>query len=116
MLNPQQIRRALVKLAEFKQREHYTPLAVQYIIANFNEHPLRDAIIYFADNDPKEYMARLAELRSVCRSRYLMERMYQETGIDVREILRGDTLITNAVWIKLREHFDLIESLEERQR
>lgn len=109
MINPQKIRRALVRLAEYKQREHYTPIAVRSIIQNFENHPLRDAILYFCDDDPKEYSARLSELRSVCRNADACKKLTEKTGFDVSNIIRGDALITDNTWMTLRKHFEEVE-------
>lgn len=109
MINPQQIRRGLVKLAEFKKRPHYDVAFVRSVIANFDRHPLREAVLYFCDNCPKEYTARLAELRALCRSNAMIDLAMRTTGIDVRSILDGDMHITNATWDTLKTHFDTLE-------
>lgn len=113
MLNPQQIRKALVRLAEFKQREHYTPFAVREIISNFETHPLKEAILYFCENDPEEQRIRLFELGMVCRTNVMRDLATEHTGIDVRSLLTGEHIITNSTWLKLKQHFDELESLND---
>lgn len=109
MINPQQIKKALVKLAEFKKRPHYNPVTVRYIVDNFDKHPLREAILYFCDVEPREYVARLTELSSVCRGQQVIDLATRMTGIDVRALLSGKTNITNGAWIKLQDCFDAID-------
>lgn len=109
MINPQQIRRGLIKLAEFKKQPHYGAEFVRSVIANFDHHPLREAVLYFCENCPKEYTARLAELRALCRSNVMIDLAFRTTGIDVRSILEGDMHITNATWDTLKTHFDALE-------
>lgn len=118
MINPQQIRQGLVKLAEFKKRPHYDPVFVRDVIANFACHPLRDAILYFCETCPKEYTARLSELHFLCRSNAMIDLACNITNIDVRAILDGDMHITNATWNTLRQYFDVLEdkSVESKRK
>ena len=115
MLNPQIIKQALVKLAQFKGRHPYDMCVVRDVIANFDAHPLRDAILYFADVSPEEYVARLAELKIVCRTNAMIDLATQRSGIDVRSILDGDQYITNAAWSALQAVFDSIDDAYENK-
>lgn len=113
MLNPQQIKRALVRLAEYKQREHYTPMAVRHIIESFNSHPLREAILYFCETDPHEQRVRLHELRTLCRTNVMRDLTTEHTGIDIRALLKEECIITNHVWMLLKKKWDELESLND---
>lgn len=109
MLNPQQIKKALIKLAEFQKRPPYDVCVVRDIIANFDTHPLKEAVLYFCEVSPKEYTARLAELSQLCRSNAVVQLITDKTGIDVKSILDGDVHINNGTWLQLKKHFDYID-------
>ena len=110
-MNPQQIRKALVKLAEFKNRPHYDACTVRHIVATFETHPLREAILYFADVDPLEYTARLAEIVAVCKNKSTIAMFKRVTGVDVGAILDGKVNISNHTWGVIQDHFDVIEDI-----
>lgn len=110
MLNPQQIKKALIKLAEFKQRPPYEPIVVRTVIANFEIHPLREAILYFCEQDPSEQVARYDELKKLCCSHEVREHAERLTGLDIQSLHREETLITNAAWFKLLHKWDEIEA------
>lgn len=111
MINPQQIRKALVRLAEYKQRDYYTPIAVREIINNFETHPLKGAILYFCEHDPREYMARFRELKAVCKTRNRIDALSLASGYDVALILKGDTFITDNAWLCLQKYFDEVDRI-----
>lgn len=109
MLNPQQIRRALVRLAQFKQRPHYEPMFVRSVIEGFETHPLKWAVLYFCEHCPEEHKARYNELLAVCRNDNVVRKLSELSGIDVRSILLGECMITNSAWLALKKHFDGVE-------
>ena len=115
MINPQQIKKALVKLAEFKQRPHYDPCTVRHIIENFETHPLREAILYFCDIDPIEHRTRYVDLLGICRNNAMIALVERITGIDPKPLLDGTQKITNATWQHLQSHFDALEDVSETQ-
>lgn len=115
MLNPQMIKQALVRLAQFHNRPPYDVCVVRDVIANFNNHPLREAVLYFSEVSPKEYAARLGELRLVCKTNAIIDLASQKSGIDVRSILDGDMHITNATWQRLQSIFDALDDIHENR-
>lgn len=115
MINPQQIKRSLLKLAEFHKRPPYEPYAVRNIVENFDTHPLREAILYFCENDPVEQSARYVDLLDVCKNKAMIELTSRITGLNIKEILDGHKIITNATWAHLQKHFDVLDDVSENQ-
>lgn len=115
MLNPQLIKAALVKLAQFQNRPPYDVCVIRDVIANFNNHPLREGVLYFCEVTPKEYIARLAELERICRTKVMIELATVKSGIDVKAILDGELNITNAAWSKLQSVFDALDDAHENR-
>ena len=89
MLNPQQIKTALIKLAEFQKRPPYDVCVVRDIIANFDTHPLKEAVLYFCEVSPKEYTARLAELSQLCRSNAVVQLITDLAPLDLLDRLQA---------------------------
>ena len=115
MLNPQLIKAALVKLAQFQKRPPYDVCVVRDVIANFDSHPLRDGVLYFSDVTPKEYVARLSELERICRTKVMIELATVKSGIDVRAIRDGELNITNLAWSRLVSIFDSLDDAHENR-
>ena len=110
MLNPQQIRKALIKYAEWKKRPPFEPIAVRKIIAEFEHHPLKEAILYFCEQDPHEQALRVHELTGLCRTNKIRDYAEQLTGFNIRALMNGDEIITNKTWWVLKSYWDDIES------
>ena len=110
MLNPQQIRKALVKYCQWKERPPFEPCAVRSIISGFNSHPLREAILYFCEHDEHEQQLRMHELGILCRTNKIKEYAEHLTGLNIRALLCGDELITNTAWNLLKQHWDDIDN------
>lgn len=115
MITPQQIKKALVRLAEFKGRPHYDPVAVRHIIENFETHPLREAILYFADTSPAEEALRYMDLARICPNKAMISLASRITGVDIKAVLDGHIKITNALWQHLQKHFDVLDDVSETQ-
>lgn len=115
MINPQQIKKALVKLAEFKKRPHYEPATVRYIVENFDTHPLREAILYFCDTSEFELGMRYSDLLTVCCNKAMIQLVHRITGIDPQPILDGTQVLTNATWEHLKKHFDVLDDVSVGQ-
>ena len=116
MITPLQIKQALVRLAEFKNRPPYEPCAVRHIIENFETHPLREAILYFADNCPIEEASRYMDLVNICGNKKAMVSLASRiTGVDIKAVLDGHIKITNSLWQQLQKHFDVLDDVSETQ-
>ena len=121
-MKSQDIRQALIQIAERNNRPHYTACVVRDVLFAFHndlDHPLKRAVmnevVVTVDIDGT---SQLAQLKKFCLLYGMREILAQVAGVPLRTLrayLACERAITDKTWVKLQSSFDAALSEYERK-
>lgn len=115
MVNPQLIRQALIDLANNKQRDHFPCHIVKEVLQAFAcgaFHHLKQDVLSILGWNAKEYVARYADLKDLCKNDIMIRRLSEASGVEykmIKSILDGKIEIDNNTWVRLASKFDEVD-------